>query len=82
MESVIVNARAYNKKVSGCQRFERDIMVAMMTPTDAPGKSGMEFNDFFLTTVQAEALVKELQEQLEYNRLCEEETTKLKEETK
>lgn len=52
MEGVVINTMAYDKGCIGCKRFERDIMVSMHTDID--GKK--DFNDFFLTTEQAEYL--------------------------
>ena len=67
MEAIVKEVAVYYKGVSGCQRFNRDIMVTMTIPTEEPNKEGVEFVDMFLTTEQAESLVAQLMRRIADN---------------
>ncbi len=65
MESKVVYATASGSNCIGCKNFDSDIMVTMALREDIQDK---EFHDFFLSTVQAERLLKELEKQLKLNK--------------
>ena len=65
METIVKNVLVHNKGCNGCKRFNRDVMVTMFTTSE---ESVTEFNDFFLSTEQAENLVKDLQIVLKINK--------------
>lgn len=63
MENVIKNCDAQDKNCIGSQKFNKDIMVTMVIEG-----SPADFHDYFLTTEQAEHLVKRLTSALESNK--------------
>ncbi len=68
METIIKSISVFNKKCVGCQRFKKDVMLTIMLDEDNPlcEMVGM-FQDYMLTTEQAEYLKDELMRILDEN---------------
>ena len=63
MELIIENLVVYGNKVIGSRRYKKDIMLAFTHEDD-----NSRVHDMFLTTAQAEKLIKDLQATLEWNK--------------
>jgi nucleoside-triphosphatase THEP1 len=62
VDDVVEHLVVYNKKVQGCVRHNRDIMLSL-------ARTGEDnWHDWFLTTEQTETLIKQLQEGLKQNK--------------
>lgn len=66
MEGKALSAHAYNKGCIGCQRFGSDVMVSFLITNEET--KGNDFVDMFLTTEQAQYLVKRINDALEQNK--------------
>ena len=70
MEAKVISTTVHARGCMGCKRMKSDIMVTMATPPSPEDKARgreMDFNDFFLSTKQAESLVAQLQKRLKEN---------------
>jgi hypothetical protein len=61
-ETEVKNIRAYDKGVKGCQRHDKDVMLAFDSTNEE-----YDIKDLFLTQEQAEFLHKELGEVIARN---------------
>jgi hypothetical protein len=63
MEVVVKYARSYHRRSIGCQRHERDVMIALSNERSTE----FEVHDFFLTQEQAILLIEDLKRVISIN---------------
>ena len=55
--------RVYDRECNGCKRVKKDIMISILVYAGDIS----HFNDYFLTTEQAKALIVELEKKIKQN---------------
>ena len=61
------DVRVSDKHCMGCERFDSDIMLTIINKREDKEHS-YKFTDIFLSTEQAEKLLSQLEEKLQYNK--------------
>jgi len=69
MEALVEAVNVFHKECHGPKRFKRDIMVIFSEKI----QDGIDFHDFFLTTDQANDLIRDLQSKINLNKEIDEE---------
>lgn len=67
MEFLLENIRVHGR-VNGCVKHKKDIMISFQSEDDKVTNGMKDIHDIFLTTKQAEELLEELKNKLEFNK--------------